>query len=100
MGTDVLSVIIAAAALLFATVFNLVSSSRASKTDIKQEASKETAMMTKLETIGEGITEIKTELRSVRGDVMSNRERIVAVEQSAKQAHKRLDAIEQRKEKD
>ena len=45
----------------------------------------------KLENLGIGITEIKNELAGIKADTRELRDRVISVEQSAKQAHKRLD---------
>ena len=59
--------------------------------DSSKAAADTTAMMVKLEYIGTGVTEIKTEMRSVKDDVRSLEKRVTIAEQSTKQAHKRLD---------
>ena len=48
----------------------------------------------KLENIGIGVTEIKSEINNIKSETKDNRERLIKVEESAKQAHKRLDSIE------
>ena len=50
-------------------------------------------MIVKLENIGDGVSEIKSDMKNVKGEVQELRERLVAVEQSAKSAHHRLDGI-------
>lgn len=76
---------------LFSGISNL---KRNQKADDKNEASQLTTVIVKLENIGNGITEIKGELSSVKTDIKESRERIIKVEESAKQAHKRLDTFE------
>ena len=70
---------------------------RNGRTDDKNEASQLTTVIVKLENIGNGVAEIKNEMSSVKNDIKEDRERIVRVEESAKQAHKRLDNFEERK---
>lgn len=53
-----------------------------------------TTVIVKLESIGVGIAEIKSEMTNVKLDIKENRERIVKVEESAKSAHKRLDSYD------
>ena len=76
---------------------NMTNIKRSERSDTKTEASQLTAVMVKLEIIGTGVTEIKTELTNVKNEVQESRERIVKVEESTKQAHKRLDSIDARR---
>ncbi len=76
---------------------NMTNIKRSERSDTKTEASQLTAVMVKLEIIGTGVTEIKTELSNVKNEVQESRERIVKVEESTKQAHKRLDSIDARR---
>ena len=76
---------------LFSGISNL---KRNQKADDKNEASQLTTVIVKLENIGNGITEIKGELSSVKTDIKESRERIIKVEESSKQAHKRLDTLQ------
>ena len=47
--------------------------------------------MTKLESIAEDVKDIKRDYRETNAEVQNLRERVVAVEQSLKSYHKRLD---------
>ena len=67
---------------------------RNQRSDDKNEASQLTTVIVKLENIGTGIAEIKNEMGNVKNDAKESRERIIKVEESAKQAHKRMDACE------
>lgn len=67
---------------------------RNEKTDTKADASQLTTVIVKLENISTGITEIKSEMNNVKNEQKESRERIIKVEESAKQAHKRLDTME------
>lgn len=78
--------IISALALLF-SAYQFV---RASE---KEDTGQITTVLIKLENIAEGITEIKGDMRGVKEEVNSLRERVATVEASAKSAHKRLDMI-------
>ena len=69
---------------------------RNEKNDTKADASQLTTVIVKLESIGNGITEIKSEMNNVKNEQKESRERIIKVEESAKQAHKRLDTWEKR----
>ena len=76
---------------IFSGVINL---KRNQTHDDKLEATQLTSVIVKLENISTGVTEIKSEIKSVKEDTKKNSERLTRVEESAKQAHKRLDGIE------
>jgi len=46
-----------------------------------------------LKSISNGIDDIKKEITSIKDDVKENRDRTTRVEESCKQAHKRIDEI-------
>lgn len=72
----------------------ITNNKRNEKNDNKSEASALTTVIVKLETIGTGIAEIKSEMSNVKLDIKEDRERIIKVEESSKQAHKRMDTCE------
>ena len=49
--------------------------------------------MTKLEYIEETVEEIKNDNKELKGEVRDLRDRVIAVEQSLKSYHKRLDGM-------
>lgn len=53
-----------------------------------------TTVIVKLEAIGTGVSEIKSDIRNIKSDVQELRDRVIIVEQSVKSAHKRLDSFE------
>lgn len=69
------------------------SASRNAKKDTQAEQAEQTTIIVKLETIATGITEIKNDMRSVKNDVQEHDRRITRLEESRKQAHKRLDDL-------
>jgi len=69
---------------------------RNSKKDNQHDAAQLTTVIVKLENIGMGIAEIKSEMSNVKNDIKEDRERIIRVEESVKQAHKRIEHIEGR----
>lgn len=91
MGTSEIAVLVAAAAMIVSLVFNVISTRRGTREDTQRSASNTAAVIIKLENISSDIKEIKTDVRGVKDDVKELRERVVVVEQSTKQAHKRLD---------
>ena len=89
-----LSILIPVVSVVFAIYAGLSNLKRNQSQDDKNTASQMTTVIVKLENIGNGIAEIKSEISNAKEDIKENRERIVKVEESAKQAHKRLDMIE------
>lgn len=77
-------------------VFSAVSSKmRNDRKDTESEAEEKvgthTLLMTKLENIADDVKDIKRDYRETNIEVQNLRERVVAVEQSLKSYHKRLD---------
>ncbi|MDP4152582.1 MAG: hypothetical protein Q8865_03950 [Bacillota bacterium] len=86
-----LSIVLTFFSVTLAAVFGFTALKRNSKADTKEDASVMATVIVKLENIGIGITEIKNEMTNVKNDIKESRERLIKVEESAKQAHKRLD---------
>ena len=86
MTQSYLPIIISAAALCFAA-YQYVRNGH------KELDTQMTAIMIKLETIAEGIIEIKNDLKNVKNEVQNLRERMAKVEASAASAHKRIDNV-------
>ncbi len=84
--TNYLPVIVSAAALFFAAYQYVRNGHKETDTQL-------TAIMIKLETIAEGIIEIKNDLKNVKNEVQNLRERMAKVEASASSAHKRIDNV-------
>ena len=62
-------------------------------TDQEKETSNMTTVLVKLENIQVGISELKSDLRRTAEDLQSIDRRLTIVEQSVKQAHKRINEI-------
>lgn len=88
------ALLISGVSLAFALYQGITNMKRNKTQDDKQDASQLTTVIVKLENIGEGVNEIKSDMKGIKEDVVELRERIVAVEQSAKSAHHRLDLLE------
>lgn len=67
---------------------------RNERTEAKNDASELTTVIVKLENIGDGIKEIKSELGNIKQDINDITVRLAKVEESSKSAHKRLDTCE------
>lgn len=83
---DILPYMVSILALLFG-VYQFVRSSH------KESDTQMTTVLIKLEHIAEGVSEIKTDIKSVKQDVEELRERMAKVEASSASAHKRLDGV-------
>lgn len=85
-GMTVLALLISAAALF-----------RNLKGDNRSEGAQISALLTKVELIQSDLKEIKSdfkaEVRGLRTDLESIKERVTIVEQSTKSAHKRIDGL-------
>lgn len=91
-----ISILLSAVSVAFAIYFGLKRVKRSEKLDIKSDTAQLTTVIVKLENIGIGIAEIKAELFNVKNDVKEDRERIIRLEESVKQAHKRIDGLEKK----
>ena len=88
------ALLISGISLAFGLYQGVANLKRNSHIDVKKDVSEMTTVIVKLENIGNGITEIKSELSNVKQDMKDITERIVKVEESSKSAHKRLDTCE------
>lgn len=87
------ALLISGVSVAFAVYFGIANMRRNSKKDTVEDATQLTTVIVKLETINNGISEIKTEMRTVKSDIQELRDRLIIVEQSTKSAHHRLDGV-------
>lgn len=87
------TVLISVVSVCAAIYFGLSNLRRSQKNEDREEATLLTTLLVKLENIGTGVTEIKSEMKSVKDELKENSHRLVKVEESAKQAHKRIDEL-------
>ena len=84
-------------ATLFSLIFAALALWRNLKADNKNDGAQISEILVKIEIMQSDLKEIKTdvksEIKAVRADFENLKERLIAVEQSAKSAHKRLDEI-------
>lgn len=92
-----LSLLLSGISVAFAIFFGISSKNRNDRKDTEQEtedrASTHTLLMTKLENIADDVKDIKRDYRETRTEVQDLRDRVIAVEQSLKSYHKRLDGV-------
>ena len=85
------SLLISGISVAFAVFAGIIAIRRNDRKDVEQKAIQSATVNVKLDTIGGDVAEIKDDVKGIITDVKTLTERVVAVEQSAKQAHKRLD---------
>lgn len=88
------ALLISGVSLAFAIYSGIANLKRNSKKDTAEDAAQLTTVIVKLESISGGIAEIKAEMSNVKSDIKDLRDRLIVVEQSAKQAHKRIDTLD------
>ena len=81
---------------LFAVYSGGISLKRGYKKDVSRETSELTTVIVKLEDISAGISEIKTDLSNVKGDIKEITERLIIAEESVKLAHRQIDELRKR----
>lgn len=62
--------------------------------DVKNDASELAVIRTKLDNIGQGVDSIRIDIKANEMRVAALSERVTRVEESSKQAHKRIDKLE------
>lgn len=88
-----ITIMISAISVSFAIFFGLKSTKRADNQDIANTASNNAIINMKLDTIGDNVKEIKSDISETKKQVIDMDKRLVKVEDSTKSAHHRLDAI-------
>ncbi|MGM0217637.1 hypothetical protein [Enterococcus sp. AZ126] len=87
-------VLLTVASICASIYFGLVNYRRNQKSEDKKEAAEATGMLVDLRNINNGVTRIENDLKTIREENKESRERLIIVEQSTKQAHRRIDKIE------
>lgn len=79
---------------IVAIVCSVVALIRNSRQDVRSHAVMDAEVRTRLGHIATGVDDIKSEQRAMRGEVGDLATRVTRVEESVKQAHKRMDRQE------
>ena len=87
------TVLISAVSVAFAIFFGLKSNRRNDVKDIEERATRDATIIVKLDSISDDVKAIKDDISNINKKVESIDRRVTIVEQSAKSAHKRLDGI-------
>jgi len=82
------ALLISGVSLAFGIYQGITNMRRNSKKDDQYDAAQLTTVIVKLENIGIGITEIKSEMTNVKADIKESRERLIKVEQQVKVLNK------------
>ena len=85
--------------VVLALIFGVRSGRRDAKKDIREDAQNTGSVLSDLGYIKGGIDDLKTEFRELRRDQGDQAERIAHIEESTKQAHKRIDETNERIDK-
>ena len=88
------AVLISIVSVAFGIYQGATNMKRTQRVDNKSEATQLTTVIVKLENIGDGISEIKNDLKNVKNDLKDDHDRLIKVEESTKSAHKRMDICE------
>ncbi|MCD7724294.1 MAG: hypothetical protein LUI12_01855 [Clostridiales bacterium] len=91
-----LAVIISIISVAFSVYFGLKNSRRTDSKDFEENVKNNTRINMKLDEISRNVTDMRVEITSMREDMKSHNDRIIKVEESCKQAHHRIDGIEDR----
>lgn len=85
-----IGVLIAVGGLLLSYLTYQFNKQKESKTDTRQDAK----IQAQLDYIGKGVDDIRIDLKANERQMVALGERVTRVEESSKQAHKRLDTLE------
>lgn len=96
MDFALMTALIGVVATLSGIVLGWSARAKEAKKEVRKDAELDTALRTDMEYLKRGVDDIRIEQRSQgqRVDVMG--ERLTRVEESSKQAHKRIDRMEQK----
>lgn len=95
MDVSIITALISVLAALSGIVLGWTARAREIKKGIKTDAEMDATIRTDMEYIKRGIDDIRIEQRAHGQRVDALTERVTRVEESSKQAHKRIDRIEQ-----
>ena len=89
-----IAIIISFASFCFAVWIGLKGDKRTDTKEIEERAKENAKINFKLDEISGTTKEIKNDIASMNNDIKSHNDRLIKVEESAKQAHNRLNLIE------
>lgn len=86
--------ILSVLSLIVAALVGFTNIKRNQSADNRQATAEMTTVIVKLDMINTSVTEIKADVRNQRTELQELRDKVIAVEQSVKSAHHRLDTFE------
>lgn len=90
------AIVVSVISLVFTVIMGLKNSKRTDTKDVEERVKENTRINMKLDNINSTTQDIKTELMTVRTDLKTHNDKIIILEQSCKQAHKRIDELNSR----
>ena len=91
-----IALLISVISVCFSVYFGLKNNKRTDTKDIEERVKDNTRINVKLDDIGQDTKAIKSEISSMREYIKMHNDRIIKVEESCKQAHHRLNGLEER----
>lgn len=95
-----ITVLISAVSVAFAIFFGLKSNRRDDVKRIEEKATRDATILVKLDSISNDVKSIKEDMSDINKKVDVIDKRVTIVEQSTKSAHKRLDGIMHREDRE
>lgn len=93
---QLIAILISIVSVVFSIFFGMKNSKRTDTKDIEERVKQNTKINMKLDNINSTTQDIKSQLSSVRSDIQKHNDKLIVLEQSCKQAHKRIDEIASR----
>lgn len=90
------TLLISVVSVVCAIYFSVKNSKHTDVKDIEERVQENTRINMKLDSINYIVKETKEDISRLRDEMKAHNDRIIKVEESAKQAHHRLDAVEER----
>lgn len=85
------TILLSVVSVSLVAIYGFATWKRNTKTDTIQDAGQQATIVTKLDNIEKGVDDIKEELKNVKAEQREDHDRIIRLEESTKQAHKRID---------
>lgn len=98
MDFTLITALIGVTATLSGIILGWSARAKEAEKEVRKDAEVDTALRTDMEYIKRGVDDIRLEQRTQGQRVDAMGERLTRVEESSKQAHKRIDRIEQKEE--
>lgn len=93
---SIIGLCISLMSVLVAICFNLRNCKKTDTREFEERVKENTRIIMKLDAISYDVKDVKADIVSMRDEMKTHNDRIIKVEESTKQAHHRLNAIEQR----